>query len=480
MRKIEKLIDKEALISSCDKLFDSALGKKAEAEVRRAILENNMLSLMKTGVAIGLSGGADSVLLSIILRNLQKEYNFNVKALHVNHMIRGGSADRDELFSRELAEALGFEFEALRIDVPSFALENKLGTEEAARKIRYDFFAEVISKNENLRCIATAHNSTDNLETFIFNFMRGSGTNGLSGIAPVRDNVIRPLIYVSKEDILKLLTDAEIPFVTDETNFSVEYTRNYIRHEILPKLKRLSPHPEDMSNKAISNLRSDADYISTVADKFYNENRKHGKISSDLLREQHPAVFSRVVRAMCLDFGAPAPEKIHVDKIYELLQKGNNFEVDIPGNVAFRLENSTCFVTEKKATAEPLSFEYKLKEGFNEIQELNMAIAVTSDSNEDFSSNVYKISIQVKLSSAIIIGGLSVRNKRDGDSYYYGGMTRKLKKLFTDKKIPVSVREKTPILTDEKGIVWVPGFGVRDDSPETKTNIWITVYEKTV
>ena len=130
--------------------------------------------------------------------------------------------------------------------------------------------------------------------------------------------------------------------------------------------------------------------------------------------------------------------------------------------------------------AKPYSFEYKLKEGFNEIPELDMAIAITSDANEDFSSNIYKNSIQVKLNSAIIVGGLSVRNKRDGDAYYYGGMTRKLKKLFTDKKIPVSIREKTPILTDEKGIVWVPGFGVRDDSPPTKTNIWITVYEKTV
>ena len=474
------MIDKESLISHSSSLFDSKLGKKTYQTMMRAIDENEMLPFIKNGVAVGFSGGADSVLLLIFLSKLQKELNFRLKALHVNHMIRETTADRDEEFSKVFSEALGIEYESIKCDVPRFAEKNKLGTEEAARKIRYDFFSSVVSKSEDISTIATAHNSTDNLETFIFNFMRGSGSRGLSGIAPVRDNVIRPLIYVSKEDVVRLLSEAQIPFVTDETNYSVEYTRNYIRHEILPKLKRLSPHPEDMSNKAISNLRSDADYISTVADKFYNENRKHGKISSDLLREQHPAVFSRVVRAMCLDFGAPAPEKIHVDKIYELLQKGNNFEVDIPGNVAFRLENSTCFVVEKKATAEPLSFEYKLKEGFNEIQELNMAIAVTSDSNEDFSSNVYKISIQVKLSSAIIIGGLSVRNKRDGDSYYYGGMTRKLKKLFTDKKIPVSVREKTPILTDEKGIVWVPGFGVRDDSPETKTNIWITVYEKTV
>lgn len=474
------MIDKDTLICACDKLLDSELGKNVECKVRLAIAENNMLSFLKKGVAIGLSGGADSILLLIILRKLKNEFNFNLKALHVNHMIRGESADNDEKFSKAFSEALGIEFESIKVDVPYFASQNKIGTEEAARKIRYNYFADVLSKEENLGVIATAHNSTDNLETFIFNLMRGSGIHGLCSIAPVRDNIVRPLIYVSKEEILKLLSDGNIPFVTDETNFSVEYTRNYIRHEILPKLRHLTPHPEDMANKAISNLRSDADYISSIADNFYSDNVIDSKLDASKLSGLHPAIFSRVIRIMCKEYGALTPEKIHVDKIYELVCKGGDFSIDIPGNVSFFKKGALCYIGEKEKAIQPHCFEYELTDEFNEIPALNIAIAITSEKEKDFSSNVYKFSIKAKLSSAIIVGSLSVRNKRDGDAYFYGGMTRKLKKLFSDKKIPISVREKIPVIADKKGIVWVPGFGVRDDAPEQKTNMWIAIYKRIV
>ena len=470
------MIDKGSLISRASSLFDSELGKKTYQSMCRAIDENGMIPLLESGVAVGFSGGADSVLLLIFLLKLQKELNFRLKALHVNHMIRETTADRDEEFSKAFSEALGIEYESIKCDVPSFAEENKLGTEEAARKMRYDFFSSVVSKSADINAIATAHNSTDNLETFIFNFMRGSGSRGLSGIAPVRDNVIRPLIYVSKEDVVKLLSDAEIPFVTDETNFSVEYTRNYIRHEILPKLKRLTPHPEQMSDKAITNLRTDAEYLDTLAKERYNQFSTEEKIKTADLKELHPAILVRVIRIMCNRFGAPTPERVHTQKIIELLNKSTDFEVDIPGGVTFVAKESICYIANKTMEKSKVGFEYELSKGLNVLSDLGIAIAVTSASDEDFSSNVYKKSIQVKLSSAIIVGSLVARSKRDGDTYYYGGMTRKVKKLFCDKKIPQSVREKTPIITDKKGIIWVPGFGVRDDSPKNKTDIWITIY----
>lgn len=474
------MIDKESLVFACDNLFDSKLGKEIESSVKRVISENNMLPLIKNGVAVGLSGGADSVLLLIILRKMQKELDFTLKALHVNHMIRGESADSDEEFSKDFSQALGIEYESLKADVPSYAKDNRLGTEEAAREIRYNFFKTAVERDERINTIATAHNSTDNLETFIFNFMRGSGIRGLGGIAPIRDNVIRPLIQVSKEDILKLLTDSKIPFVVDETNFSTEYTRNYIRHEILPKLKRLTPSPEQMSSKVISNIRSDAEYLELSAKQFFDANMKNGKIESIKLKSLHPAILSRVIRLMSFDFGAPTPEKIHVDKISHLIKSANRFEVDIPGKAKFISKDSLCYISPKDAADKTTKFEHSLSEGFNEISELNIGIAITSDSSVNYSSNVYKFSIQANLQSVIIKGNLTVRNKSDGDAYFYGGMTRKVKKLFCDKKIPLSKRETIPIITDEKGIIWIPGFGVRDDSPTEKTNKWVTIYEKII
>lgn len=472
------MIDKESLNLRCDSLFDSELGKKVYQSMSRAIDENNMLSIIKNGVGIGFSGGADSVLLLIFFRKLQQESIFSLKALHVNHLIRETTADRDEAFSMEFAKALEIDYECHRANVPEFAEKNKLGTEEAARKIRYDFFDSIVKKDDRIDAIATAHNSTDNLETLIFNLMRGAGSRGLSGIAPVRDNIIRPLIYVSKEDVVKLLSDSEIPFVTDETNFSVEYTRNYIRHEILPKLKRLASRPEEMSNKAIANLRMDSEYLDDLATERYEQISVDGKIKALLLKELHSAILVRILRIMCHKYGAPMLERVHFEKIRELLNVGGDFEVDIPGGAAFVSKDSLCFITNKGEVNNTPYFEYVLNDGINEIPELNLAIALSNSKTEDFSSNVYKKSIQVNLNSAIIVGKLSVRTKKDGDSYFYGGMTRKLKKLFCDRKIPISVREKTPVITDEKGIVWVPGFGVRDDFPENKTEKWITVYKK--
>ena len=478
MRKIEELIDKAFLLEACDNLFSSTLGKKIENEIMDNISLYSMNEHIKKGVILGFSGGADSVLLLIFLRNLQKKLDFSLKAVHINHLIRGDEANDDEAFSKEFAEALGIKFISKRIDVPAIAKTKKIGIEEAARVARYEFFDEVLSESENFETVATAHNSTDNLETFIFNFMRGSGLRGLSGIAPVRNNIIRPLLSVSKSDILKLLLEAKIPFVTDKTNFSCDYSRNYIRHEILPKLQRLSSSPEEMATKAIRNLRADADYIDSVAESFYVSNSHNERISADELRKIHSSVFAGVLKRMTAKITDASPEKVHIDNIYGLLQKKKNFEVDIPGDVTFFCKSNLCYVNKRAEKVDISDKEFELKEGFNEIPELDIAIGISSKRSEIFSSNVYKISIQANVSSAIICGRLYVRTKKDGDSYYYGGMTRKLKKLFLDKRIAEEDRKKLPVICDEKGIVWVKGFGVRDDSPVIKTDKWITIYEK--
>ncbi len=412
---------------------------------------------LSRGTCIGLSGGSDSVLLLAFLKKYFADNSLSgLLAVHVNHMIRGDEADRDEDFSRELCKALGVEFISKRIDVPALAEASSIGIEEAARNARYSAFADIISGRINIGSISVAHNATDNAETVLFNILRGSGTRGASGIAPVRANIVRPLIELSKSDILATLAESGVPYVTDSTNLSDDYTRNYIRLNVIPKLRGVSANVEEMFTRLSENLRTDADFIDTCASDFLS---LHGEsITAEALQGLHPSVFSRVINLMARHAGGAQCEHVHVDKIRELLSS-RSFKVSIPSGMTFVCTRGVCRVLKDESDRE-VTFSGDLKLGVNEFSGISTVIILSEEPlPSDFyetSSKVYKISIQRSFDSAIINGVLSVRQKRDGDAYRYGGMTHKLKKVFNDKSIPLEMRSLIPVICDESGILWVP------------------------
>lgn len=462
------------LAEKCDVLFDSELGRETYEKINLKIQEHNMLPMIMRGVIVGLSGGADSVLLLIFLRKLKIKLNFPLFAVHINHNIRGDDAKRDERFSRELCSALDINFESFSVDIPSIAKELKAGIEVTARNERYRLF-NLFSNACGAKTIAVAHNATDNSETFILNLLRGAGTHGLSSIPPVRDNIIRPLLTVSKSDITALLVNGNIPFVTDETNFSSDYSRNYVRNEILPRLERLTPDVDRAFTRAISNIRADDEYLSMVAESFINDFYFDEKLPVLDLTSLSPAIFSRVLISVASKSGISL-EKYHVDKIYSMLLNGDNFSLDLPGAVSFFRSFDKCYFFKKEDIASE-NLSVPLKMGFTEISELGIAVEIADDVPLN-SPNVYKYSIQALISSDIIVNELFVRTKKDGDSYRFGGITRKLKKLFLEKKIPQSQRSRIPVICDSNGIVWVPGFRVRDGllPQKGKKSLYITVY----
>jgi tRNA(Ile)-lysidine synthase len=372
---------------------------------------------------------------------------------------------------------LGIDFKSYKINVPELAAKAKKGLEEVAREERYKIFQDELC--EKYSCIATAHNSTDNLETFIFNLMRGAGLSGLCGIPPIRDNIIRPILTLPKETILDFLNEAKIPFVTDQTNFSTEYTRNYIRHEIIPKLKSLSHSPEDACAKAIETLRQDNEYLVSAA----VASLKNCRIEENLYDAYKLSILdfpilARALKLMIKDYGAPSPEKTHIDKIARLLKKGEKFEIYLPGRVSFFSDGKKCYIDSSEGQKSNEGFDIKLNYGINYIPELDIYILLTNEESENISSNVYKLSMQVNIKSAIICGDIGIRTKRDGDTYFYGGITRKVKKLFNDKKIPIEERNRIPVFYDESGIIWIPGFGVRDDGNKESTTHFLKIYKK--
>ena len=150
-------------------------------------------------------------------------------------------------------------------------IDEKKGIEEAARIARYSAFNDIIRGRSDISTIAVAHNMSDNAETVIFNLLRGSGTRGAAGIRPVRDNIVRPLISVNKSDIVAALEYVDFYYVTDSTNTSTYYTRNYIRHKIVPKLAHINDDPERMLKRFSDNARSDDDFITSLAVGFVAE-----------------------------------------------------------------------------------------------------------------------------------------------------------------------------------------------------------------
>ena len=223
-------------------MFASKKGSELYERIVTTVEREGMSALIERGVLVGFSGGADSVFLACFLTEYRRRRggSFKILALHVNHGIRGDEADRDEQFSKSFARELDIEFESRSVDVPSIAKEHGIGIEEAARNARYSIFNEIISSRNDIFTIAVAHNATDNTETVLMNILRGSGLSGVSGIKPVRDNIVRPVIAVSKEEITDILSEYGISYVTDSTNLSTDYSRNYVRNEILPLFKRLS------------------------------------------------------------------------------------------------------------------------------------------------------------------------------------------------------------------------------------------------
>ena len=211
-------------------------------EIKRYI-EANQLIRPGDGVVVGLSGGPDSVFLLYALHTLQARMGFTLRAVHVHHGIRGAEADRDEAFSEKLCAKIDIPFQAVHVAAPAYAAQHGLSLEEAARILRYEALEAARQQLTQAPAawIAVAHHLDDQAETVLHNLVRGAGLRGLAGMENRRNHVIRPLLSIKREDILKWLKQYDIPYVTDSTNADPHYTRNRIRSTVLPELREINP-----------------------------------------------------------------------------------------------------------------------------------------------------------------------------------------------------------------------------------------------
>ena len=428
---------------------------------------NDMLTMVDQGVLVGFSGGPDSVLLLCFLLEYKKRTrgSFHICACHIEHGIRGAEALRDLEFSRNICQELGVEFIEFSYDVPAIASEQSLCLEEAARNVRYSSFREIIQGRDDIRCIATAHNATDNIETVLLNILRGSGTAGGAGIPYVRDNIFRPLLCLAKREIVSFLDEVGISYVVDSTNISSEYSRNYIRNEILPKLMHLSADPERSFSRFCTALRQDDAFLSSLTSEIIDTNLDYLSVFD--LRKLEKPLFVRAIMSFCHHHNV-CINSYQISSIYDHISE-DSFKITVGGGHEFVLSMGECRLVKK--SEDRADIDFPLNYGNNKIEGFNGFIEVFNEDDFDFnvsSSNVYKFSIFVKTSSAIINGSLRVRFKKNGDSYKYNKMTHKLKKVFNDNNIPLFERDRIPVVYDDNGILWVPGLPCRDDGVSNK------------
>ena len=235
-------------------------------EIKRYI-DKNQLICPGDGVVVGLSGGPDSVFLLYALHTLQPRMGFTLWAVHVHHGIRGAEADRDESFSEKLCAKLDIPFQAVHVAAPAYAAQHGLSLEEAARILRYEALEAARQQLGQTRAawIAVAHHLDDQAETVLHNLVRGAGLRGLAGMENRRNHVIRPLLSIKREDILKWLKQYDIPYVTDSTNADPHYTRNRIRSTVLPELREINPEASAHIAHSAALLREADAYFHALA-----------------------------------------------------------------------------------------------------------------------------------------------------------------------------------------------------------------------
>ncbi len=284
-------------------------------KVRSAITDYNMISAGDT-VIVALSGGADSVSLLSALHSLSGELCISVQACHVNHGLRGEESDGDMRFCQRLCEGMGVPLAVLDTDVRKFQRKHE-SIEETARRVRYDFFAEQSAGKK----LATAHNLNDSAETVLLNMMRGTGLKGMCGIPPVRENIIRPLIYCTRDEVERYCAEKELGFVTDKTNLSTDYTRNKVRHILLPEILKINGAFYHTSQRMQKNLREDSDFLEGMAQQALESSRTEGGYrTADIAALPRP-IRVRVIRRILMD-GGIEPSSLRINTAEEIIAAG--------------------------------------------------------------------------------------------------------------------------------------------------------------
>lgn len=403
------------------------------------------------GVLCAVSGGADSVYLLCRLCELREGLGLRIWAAHYNHCLRGAESDRDEDFVRSLCAGLGVEAYFGRGDVAAFARENGLGTEDAARRLRYGFLGRA-ADDLGAEAIATAHTADDNAETMLLNLARGAGLRGLCGIPPRRGRIIRPILGVTRGEIDAYLEQKGVSHVEDSSNAGDDYARNRIRHHAVPALRSVNPEFSRAALRAAELLRRDEEFLEGLAKEFVAAHPRG--LPCRELSELPLPISSRAIRAA----SGTRLSEAHVAAVLELAGGEGLGFLDLPGLRLRREQGILSF-----GDAEPLRLPARelVIGGETDVPEAGVILhsGITVYSGEIHSSlNTFFFQYEN------ICGTITCTPRAAGDRIKLQGRgcTKKLSDLFAERRLTRAERELVPVLRDEAGPIAVCGFGAAE------------------
>lgn len=414
-------------------------------------------------IVIGISGGADSICLFHMLFLLKEKWNLTLIPVHINHNLRS-TAKRDEEFAKKFCKERGYQLRVFSKEIKEVAKEKKLTLEEAGRDYRYEVFREVL-RQEGADKIAVAHHENDVAETFLFHSIRGSSIQGLGAIAPKKEEIIRPLLCVTKKEIETYLEENQLEWMEDETNQDNHYSRNKVRNLVLPLLTELNPKAVEHIANCAEDLRELNEYLKNQAKMAFGTCVREEREGLLLLEQPFfalPEVLKReVIKLIYENFVKSLKNigRIHYDMVLEAFLYQTGGKRELPGKILWVREPLGIYFTKAGNTPEKIEKLWinpeengSIRINFNKME---IKIELKRNKKEEILKKTYTKMFDYDK----IVGKLCFRSFEEGDYFILNaqGNKKNLRRYFIDEKIPAKDRPFVPLLADGNHILWVIG-----------------------
>ena len=428
---------------------------------QKALCALRQYSLFSQGdrIAVGVSGGADSVALLRFLAALRPQFGWDLVVCHIHHGLRGAEADRDECFVRALAEQLGLPCAVSRIDAAALALRDHISVEEAGRMARYAFFAQTAGEGGR---IATAHTLDDSIETVLMNLMRGPGLRGLCGIPRIRGNIVRPLLDCTRAEVEDYLGALGQPYCTDSTNLTDDYTRNRIRHDILPRLCALNPNFPGAMARMLPRLAAQQALTDCLAAQSAQQlHAACGGLSRQGLSALPEPVCDRLLLRLLEQNRLPVSAAA-VERMTETLRTGGKLDLAARSWFFVAQGDLAAVIYAPPGGIPPVPVPLPQEETpvilpFSPQKSLKLTLCnkIVANTSEKFNISLLKYAIDCDR----IKGYSFMRTRRPGDTFIVGKKQLSLGEAWAAAGIPALLRPALMVLADEQGVLWAEGIG---------------------
>ena len=428
---------------------------------QKALCALRQYSLFSQGdrIAVGVSGGADSVALLRFLAALRPQFGWDLVVCHIHHGLRGAEADRDECFVRALAEQLGLPCAVSRIDAAALALREHISVEEAGRMARYAFFAQTAGEGGR---IATAHTLDDSIETVLMNLVRGTGLRGLCGIPRIRGNIVRPLLDCTRAEVEDYLGALGQPYCTDSTNLTDDYTRNRIRHDILPRLCELNPNFPGAMARMLPRLAAQQALTDCLAAQSAQQlHAACGGLSRQGLSALPEPVCDRLLLRLLEQNRLPVSSAA-VERMTETLRTGGKLDLAARSWFFVAQGDLAAVIYAPPGGIPPVPVPLPQEETpvilpFSPQKSLKLTLCnkIVANTSEKFNISLLKYAIDCDR----IRGYSFMRTRRPGDTFIIGKKQLSLGEAWAAAGIPALLRPALMVLADEQGVLWAEGIG---------------------